>query len=603
MIPVRSSLVVGLAVALAVASSWDLSEARPQGPPPPAVQQPAPTPGLPPRTEAGPQEGVEPLGRGPIHEAFAQPTPTKPQAGPIVPKKPPEPVPEQPPDQKQEGENVQWIPGYWFWAPENKDFVWVSGFWRVTPPGRRWVPGYWTAADGGSQWTPGFWAPANQTDLQYLPAPPPSVESGPSVPAPDDQSTYVPGSWVFQDGEYVWQPGYWAQGQTDYLYTPSYYSWTPSGYVYVNGYWDYPLADRGLLFAPVLFSRPFWATGGWYYRPWYTVSAASILDSLFCWPSHNSYLFGDFYGASFASNFGIYPWWWWGRRSFDPLFGFYGWQHRHDRGWYAGLRDRYWGRFDGTLVRPARTWSEQRRLVAGGQVHGHVLTPLNRVDVRAHHLTTVRANHLSAERASLNSFRQLSVQRSRVETAGRAFRLPADPRAVRVAGAAARPPVHENRLVSPGPAPSGRSVSSSAGPGNWQCRGRRSVTWRRAGTAQEPMSRRRACRRSTTSRTLTGRRRRRTSRPRRDTSAPRRCRTYTRRRRSTSTRPRTMHQHPMAAEVMGEAATAGTTNDRFVAACGLAIAKPQAACFIARARSESSASSSALSAEPARPRP
>ena len=47
-------------------------------------------------------EGVEVLGRGPVHEAFAQPLDT-PQAGPVAPKAPPEPIEEQPPAQKPEG--------------------------------------------------------------------------------------------------------------------------------------------------------------------------------------------------------------------------------------------------------------------------------------------------------------------------------------------------------------------------------------------------------------------------------------------------------------------------------------------------------------------
>ncbi len=460
MINTRTSVLAALALAVGIGLTWNPPEARSQDAPPAVVQPPPADSGLPPRNEPGAQQG-EPLARGPIHEAFAQPTPTKPQAGPIVPKKPPEPIPEQPPDQKPEGENVQWVPGYWFWAPDKKDFIWVSGFWRVTPPGRRWVPGYWTQVDAGWQWTPGFWAAANQTDLQYLPAPPPSMDNGPSVPAPDDQSSYVPGSWVYQGDDYVWQPGYWTAAQPDYIYTPAYYSWTPSGYVYVNGYWDYALANRGLLFAPVSFDQPYWATAGWYYRPWCTVGIGSILDSLFCWPSYSSYCFGDYYNSLYATNFGIYPWWWWGRHHGDPLFRHLAWRNRFDRGWFAGLRNTYWGRFDGTLARPPRTFREQRRLLASGRTgaHLHVLTPLNRLDPRTARLGPVSRSHLNRERQSIRNMRELSAQRARTERAGRAFRLPADARAA--VGARS---FQQNRLVSPGPLPSGRSFSSSARP-------------------------------------------------------------------------------------------------------------------------------------------
>src|SRR5205085_1539726 len=84
-------------------------------------------------------EGVEVQARGPVHEAFAQPTAEKVEAGPVVPKQPPDAVEEQPPDQKPQGDNVQWIPGYWAWDDESNDFLWISGFWRDIPPGRSWV--------------------------------------------------------------------------------------------------------------------------------------------------------------------------------------------------------------------------------------------------------------------------------------------------------------------------------------------------------------------------------------------------------------------------------------------------------------------------------
>src|SRR5205814_1027605 len=48
--------------------------------------------------------------RGPVHEAFAQPTAATPQPGPVIARKPPEPIPEMPPDQKPDGVDVQWIP-------------------------------------------------------------------------------------------------------------------------------------------------------------------------------------------------------------------------------------------------------------------------------------------------------------------------------------------------------------------------------------------------------------------------------------------------------------------------------------------------------------
>jgi hypothetical protein len=60
-----------------------------------------------------PPEGEVVMARGPVHEAYAEPIELRPQATPLVEKQPPDPVDEVPPDQKPEGDNVQWIPGYW----------------------------------------------------------------------------------------------------------------------------------------------------------------------------------------------------------------------------------------------------------------------------------------------------------------------------------------------------------------------------------------------------------------------------------------------------------------------------------------------------------
>src|SRR5262249_59769940 len=111
--------------------------------------------------------------------------------------------------QKPEGENVQWIPGYWGWDEDRNDFVWVSGFWRVPPPSRQWVPGHWVQVAGGWQWTPGFWAAPQANQVEFLPPPPEPVDAAPSVPAPSPDHLYVSGYWTYQTNRYVWRPGYW----------------------------------------------------------------------------------------------------------------------------------------------------------------------------------------------------------------------------------------------------------------------------------------------------------------------------------------------------------------------------------------------------------
>ena len=104
---------------------------------------------------------VEVLARGPVHEAYAEPHESQPKATPIIAKEPPKPVEELPPDQKPEGENVQWLPGYWSYDEDRKDYLWVSGFWRVAPPGRTWVAGSWRKVGDGWQWSGGLWAGAS----------------------------------------------------------------------------------------------------------------------------------------------------------------------------------------------------------------------------------------------------------------------------------------------------------------------------------------------------------------------------------------------------------------------------------------------------------
>src|SRR5688572_6510094 len=129
------------------------------------------------RTTAVADDGVEVLTRGPVHEAFAETVVFDPEAGVVVPKEAPDAIEELPPEQKPEGANVEWIPGYWGWDDERNDFLWVSGIWRDVPPGRQWVTGYWGKSARGSQWTSGYWANADASEIEYLPEPPQSLEA------------------------------------------------------------------------------------------------------------------------------------------------------------------------------------------------------------------------------------------------------------------------------------------------------------------------------------------------------------------------------------------------------------------------------------------
>ena len=122
------------------------------------------------------EQGVQVLTRGPVHEAFAETVTFDPEPGIVTPKAPPAAIEEVPPEQRPEGDNVTWIPGYWAWDDERDDFLWISGIWRALPPGRQWVPGYWGKSGQGFQWTSGYWADAESSEVEYLPEPPATVE-------------------------------------------------------------------------------------------------------------------------------------------------------------------------------------------------------------------------------------------------------------------------------------------------------------------------------------------------------------------------------------------------------------------------------------------
>jgi hypothetical protein len=380
---------------------------------------------LPARSEEPPPAatpGVGVLARGPIHEAFAQPADGQPQLGPLVPKEPPAPLNELPPDVRPEGDNVQWVPGYWQWDDERADFIWVSGFWRSPPPGRKWVPGYYTPVQGGYQWVEGFWAPADQNDLSYQPPPPESVENGPSMPAPSDDAIYDPGTWVYQDSRYAWRPGSYIGFRPGWVWVPAHYVWTPAGYLFVAGYWDYALADRGLLTAPVYCDPAVCFRPGFVYRPSCVFPSDVLTGALFVRPGWRHYYVGDYFDAGYRrAGFTAFVDFRFGRGAgYDPLYAYYRAAHRGDT-WERDLRAQYAGRFDGTLARPPRTLVQQNTFIRNTVNVTNVknvtlLAPLSRnadVGVR---LATVAPQQLTATRQTVSQVRDVTRQRRDLET-------------------------------------------------------------------------------------------------------------------------------------------------------------------------------------------
>jgi hypothetical protein len=338
----------GLAVVLAVLTgiSWDMAICRAQ--------------------EPDEVQGAQELTRGPVHEAFAGIVTFNPEPGVSVPKAPPDAIEEMPPEERPEGDNVTWIPGYWAWDDERSDFLWVGGTWRALPPGREWIAGYWGKTPQGYQWTSGYWADATVQETTYLPPPPATVEAGPNIAAPTIDYGWTPGCWIWYQGRYAWRPGYWVQGRADWDWSPAHYVWTPRGYIFVGGFWDYPVERRGVLFAPVYFAAGGYSRRGYSYSPRIVIDLGVFHEHLFLRPRYQHYYFGDYYAASyrqggFYASFSFQS----GRYGYDPIYSHQRWEHRQDREWEHRVEASYQYRRDHETARPPRTWAAQRNINPG----------------------------------------------------------------------------------------------------------------------------------------------------------------------------------------------------------------------------------------------
>ena len=323
-----------------------------------------PTPGTtqdPPPAAGGAPDNFEVLARGPVHEAYANPLDYTPEPGPVAAKAPPEPIEELPPDQKPEGDDVEWIPGYWAWEAEEENYLWVSGFWRDMPPGRRWVPGTWQEAADGYHWTPGFWAAEEQETIEYVPPPPRNIDAGPSVRPANETDVYVPGCWVYQETRYFWRPGYWVEYRPDWVWVPAHYVWTPGGCIFVEGYWDRPFHLRGMLFAPI---RPRVDVVAFVYRPTFVIQTDFLLTAMFVGPARRHYYFGDYFEERYERR-GFVAWMNYHpvRRAPDPIFAYYRSAYRAQPAWGESLTALYAARRSGAVARPPRTLVQQNTVI------------------------------------------------------------------------------------------------------------------------------------------------------------------------------------------------------------------------------------------------
>ena len=133
----------------------------------------------------------------------------------------------------------------------------------------------------------------------FVPQPPASLESGPVGDPPTSDCTWIPGTWIYRHGRFLWLAGQWSPIHRGWVWVPARYVWTPAGYVFVDGYWDYELAQRGVLFAPVSFRRGFHGWG-FTYTPSVVLNTDLLTDYLFVNGPCGCYCFGDYFGADCA---------------------------------------------------------------------------------------------------------------------------------------------------------------------------------------------------------------------------------------------------------------------------------------------------------------
>lgn len=420
----RESIAILMTALVISVSMSALSGAQPPN------SAPVPAPPVPNAAPGIDDSGTEVLMRGPVHEAFAEPVNMMATPTPSVPKRPPDPIDEVPPDVRPDEENAVWIGGYWAWDDESQGFLWVSGVWRVPPMGQQWVPGYWTETAEGYRWVPGFWTPADSEQIVYYPQPPESLEQGPVGNPPTADSIWIPGTWVWRDGRYAWQAGYWGLAHAGLTWVPACYVWSPNGWVFSQGYWDYPLADRGVLFAPVRFTTAVYLRPSFRLIPGVVVDPEALHFHLFVRPNYYHYYFGDYYAPRYETA-GIYPWFEVRRHQryhYDPLFWYSHWYYRQrNPRWIDQWRDWHRHYREHADWRPPHTFAALRQeLARGGQRrddHRFRSLAASIQDLRRDPQAFVRFTPLTAEqRESLDRrTRELSqFRRQRTELEARA---------------------------------------------------------------------------------------------------------------------------------------------------------------------------------------
>ena len=307
-------------------------------------------------------EGMEVLTRGPIHEAFADVSVDQAPSGPVISRPAPEPINEIPPEVRPEGNQIEWISGYWSWDEDQNDFIWVSGVWRDVPPNRQWTPGYWQTVDGGHRYISGYWTDSNQTPTEYLPPPPQPLQAGASSPPPTADYVWMDGNWIWSQNGYAWQTGYWYEPRPDMVWVPAHYVWTPRGYIFVMGYFDYFPGRRGVMYAPLYYPRPIYRHHRYFYQPHVVLDTDAVFLSLFVRPGFHHYYFGNYHDNRYEKR-GFRPWY--SKRAtrygYDPFYRNYrSHRMRDNRQWENNYHRQFKSRRDHREARPPQRFEPTR---------------------------------------------------------------------------------------------------------------------------------------------------------------------------------------------------------------------------------------------------
>jgi hypothetical protein len=259
------------------------------------------------------------------------------------------------------------------------------------------------------------------TGPRFLPKPPVSLESGPVGNPPTANFTWIPGIWIFRHGRFLWLAGQWAPAHRGWVWVPARYVFTPAGYLFVDGYFDYELAQRGVLFAPVIFRWGFVAPG-FVFTPSVVLNTRRLTEFLFVNSPCGCYCFGDYFGASHVQA-GIFPWFAFHMSclGYDPFFAFASWTHHKDIGWHERLVSDFRAFRDDARLRPPRTFED---LVSRSRTSGERLESLaepfsrlvTRTDPSSLRFVRVSRDERGEIDRSLRHFREASRRRNEFET-------------------------------------------------------------------------------------------------------------------------------------------------------------------------------------------